>query len=163
MIMGKCPYARDRMNKKAYIKFAKGIENDVDSETERARKEEEKKQKEEEKLQKEEHQKELLKKFLSKFPPRRIPNCHEILEEERRQFMQARKDANRKYTEISANSNKPGKFKHLQFMIYEGNNSNLIRRVMQSRLAINQQQMAKSESETETTLTSKKENADIHQ
>ena len=53
--------------------------------------------------------------------------------------MQARKDANRKYTEISANSNKPGKFKHLQFIIFEGNNSQLIRRVMQSRLASSQQ------------------------
>ena len=98
---------------------------------------EELKQKEEEKQAKEERQKELLRNFLSKFPPKRIPNCHEILEEERRQFMQARKEANRKYTEISANSNKPGKFKHLQFMIYEGNNSDLIRRVMQSRLAGN--------------------------
>ena len=56
----------------------------MDAEAEKARKAEEQKQKEEEKLQKEEQQKELLRKFLSKFPPKRIPNCHEILEEERR-------------------------------------------------------------------------------
>ena len=77
--------------------------------------------------------------------------------------MQARKDANKKYTEISANSNKPGKFKHLQFMIYEGNNSNLIRRVMSSRLAVNQQLIAKSDSETNTSLVTHRANTDIHQ
>ena len=54
------------------------------SETEKVRRAEEQKQKEEERKQKEDHQKELLRKFLTKFPPRRIPNCHEILEEERR-------------------------------------------------------------------------------
>ena len=37
--------------------------------------------------------------------------------------MQARKDANRKYTEISANNNKPGRFAPLKFVVYEGNNS----------------------------------------
>ena len=139
-VRGKCPYAKNRdPQRKAYIRFSKGIGTDVaegeESEKERAAR------RVEEVKQKEEQQKELLRKFLSKFPPRRIPNCHEILEEERRQFMQARKDANRKYTEISASSNKPGKFKHLQFVIFEGNNSQLIRRVMQSRLAVNQQQL----------------------
>ena len=41
-----------------------------------------------------------------------------------------------KYTLISAQNGKPGFSKPLQFSIVEGNNSNLIRRVMQSRLAI---------------------------
>ena len=77
-----------------------------------------------------EHQRELMRKFVSKFPPRRLPNVAAELEEERQRFVQARKDANRKYTEISANNNKPGKFAPLKFVIYEGNNSNIIRRVM---------------------------------
>ena len=51
--------------------------------------------------------------------------------------MQARRDANKKYTEISANNNKPGKLAPLKFVIFEGNNSNIVRRVMQSRLACN--------------------------
>ena len=51
--------------------------------------------------------------------------------------MEARKDANKKYTEISANNNKPGKFAPLKFVVFEGNNSSIIRRVMQSRLACN--------------------------
>ena len=51
--------------------------------------------------------------------------------------MQARRDANKKYTEISANNNKPGKFAPLKFVVFEGNNSSIIRRVMQSRLAQN--------------------------
>ena len=55
--------------------------------------------------------------------------------------MQARKDANRKYTEISANNNKPGKLAPLKFVVVEGNNSNIVRRVMQSRLACNMPQM----------------------
>ena len=80
----------------------------------------------------------LLKKFLSKFPPKKLPNQHEELEEERQRFLQARRDANKKYTEISANNNKPGKFIPLKFIIFEGNNSQLIRRVMESRLACNQ-------------------------
>ena len=61
----------------------------------------------------------------------------EIVEEERKQFIQARKDANKKYTEISANSNKPGKF--LQFIVCDGNNSRLIRNVMKSRLAVSEE------------------------
>ena len=61
---------------------------------------------------------------------------NEILEEEKKQFIEARKDANRKYTEFSANSNKPGKYKHLQFIIHDGNNSRLVRKVMKSRLAV---------------------------
>lgn len=52
-------------------------------------------------------------------------------------FMRARKDANRKYTEISANNNKPGKMEPLKFVVLEGNNGNIVRRVMQSRLACN--------------------------
>ena len=54
--------------------------------------------------------------------------------------MQARKDAHKKYTEISANNNKPGKFAPLKFVVFEGNNSSIIRRVMQSRLACNMPQ-----------------------
>jgi len=54
--------------------------------------------------------------------------------------MQARKDAHRKYTEISANNNKPGKLAPLKFVIFEGNNSNIVRKVMQSRLACNMPQ-----------------------
>ena len=69
------------MQKKAYIKFSKGIGSDAaegeDSEKEKMRRAEEQRQKEEQ-------QKELLRKFLSKFPPKRIPNYHEVLEEERR-------------------------------------------------------------------------------
>ena len=76
-----------------------------------------------------------MRKFVSKFPPRKLPDVHAELEAERQRFVQARKDANKKYTEISANNNKPGKFAPLKFVIYEGNNSNILRRVMQSRLA----------------------------
>ena len=61
----------------------------------------------------------------------------DIVEEERKQFIQARKDANKKYTEISANSNKSGKY--LQFTVCDGNNSRLIRKVMQSRLAVGEE------------------------
>ena len=78
-----------------------------------------------------------MRKFLSKFPPKKLPNLHAELEEERQRFVQARKEANKKYTEISANNNKPGKGGPLKFVIFEGNNSNIIRRVMQSRLACN--------------------------
>lgn len=78
-----------------------------------------------------------MRKFLSKFPPKKLPNAHAELEEERQRFMQARKDANRKYTEISANNNKPGRFAPLKFVVCEGNNSQIVRRVMQSRLACN--------------------------
>jgi hypothetical protein len=46
-----------------------------------------------------------------------------------------KKDAFTKYTQISSNNGKPGFSKPLQFIIVEGNNSNLIRRVMESRLA----------------------------
>ena len=63
------------------------------------------------------------------------------LEEERKRFLEARKDANRKYTEISANNNKPGKFAPLKYVVFEGNNSNIIRRIMQSRLACKMPQM----------------------
>lgn len=82
-----------------------------------------------------------MRKFISKFPPKKIPNVHLELEEERKRFLEARKDANRKYTEISANSNKPGKSAPLKYVVFEGNNSNVIRRVMQSRLAINNPQI----------------------
>ena len=78
-----------------------------------------------------------MRKFLSKFPPKKLPNLHAELEEERMRFVQARKDANKKYTEISANNNKPGKFGPLKFCVFEGNNSNIVRKVMQSRLACN--------------------------
>jgi len=78
-----------------------------------------------------------MRKYLSKFPPKKLPNLHLELEEERKRFLEARKDANRKYTEISANNNKPGKFAPLKFVVFEGNNSNIIRRIMQSRLACN--------------------------
>ena len=90
------------------------------------------------------HQRELLRKFVSKFPPKKLPNIHAELEEERQRFMQARKDAHRKYTEISANNNKPGKMAPLKFVILEGNNSNIVRRVMQSRLACNMPQIEAS-------------------
>lgn len=83
----------------------------------------------------------MLRKYLSKFPPKKLPNLHLELEEERKRFLEARKDANRKYTEISANNNKPGKFAPLKYVVFEGNNSNIIRRIMQSRLACNMPQM----------------------
>jgi hypothetical protein len=89
-----------------------------------------------------------MRKFLSKFPPKRLPNIHAELEEERQRFLQARKDAHRKYTEISANNNKPGKYAPLKFVIFEGNNSNIVRRVMQSRLACNNPQPDQSASPT---------------
>lgn len=82
-----------------------------------------------------------MRKFISRFPPKKLPNAHLELEEERKRFLEARKDANRKYTEISANSNKPGKSAPLKYVVYEGNNSNVIRRVMQSRLACNNPQV----------------------
>ena len=78
-----------------------------------------------------------MRKFLSKFPPKKLPNLHLELEEERMRFVQARKDANKKYTEISANNNKPGNNAPLKFVVFEGNNSNIMRKVMQSRLACN--------------------------
>ena len=53
-------------------------------EQEKVRKAEELKQKEEEQKTREEHQKELLRKFLSKFPPKRVVNNHDILEEEKK-------------------------------------------------------------------------------
>ena len=85
-----------------------------------------------------------MRKFLSKFPPKKLPNLHAELEEERQRFVQARKEANKKYTEISANNNKPGKGGPLKFVIFEGNNSNIIRRVMQSRLACNMPELSET-------------------
>lgn len=49
--------------------------------------------------------------------------------------MLRKKDAFNKYTQISSNNGKPGFSKPLQFIVVEGNNSNLIRNVMQTRLA----------------------------
>ena len=87
-IQGRCPYAKVRDAKKAYIKFSKGIGSEVaegeDSEELRLQKEREKQKLAEEKKQQEAQQRELLRKFVSKFPPKRIPNYHEVLEEERR-------------------------------------------------------------------------------
>ena len=85
-----------------------------------------------------------MRKFLSKFPPKKLPNLHAELEEERQRFVQARKEANKKYTEISANNNKPGKGGPLKYVIFEGNNSNIIRRVMQSRLACNMPELSEA-------------------
>ena len=59
-----------------------------------------------------------------------------IAEEEREKYIEIKKDAFKKYSQISANNGKPGMYKPLQFVINEGNNSNLIRRVMESRLAV---------------------------
>lgn len=86
-----------------------------------------------------------MRKFLSKFPPKKLPNVHAELEEERQRFVQARKEANKKYTEISVNNTKPGKGGPLKFVIFEGNNSNIIRRVMQSRLACNMPEVSESQ------------------
>ena len=73
-----------------------------------------------------------MRKYLSKFPPKKLPNLHLELEEEFSKFQKKIfcKDANKKYSEISANNNKPGKFAPLKFVVFEGNNSNIIRRIM---------------------------------
>ena len=72
-----------------------------------------------------------------------------IAEEEREKYIEVKKDAFKKYSQISANNGKPGMNKPLQFIINEGNNSNLIRRVMESRLAVyNPTQQSDTESLT---------------
>ena len=95
-----------------------------------------------------------MRKFISKFPPKKLPNLHAELEEERMRFVQARKDANKKYTEISANNNKPGKFTPLKYVIFEGNNSIIVRKVMQSRLACNMPAREEPNSPTNKDVTS---------
>lgn len=76
-----------------------------------------------------------MKKFLSKFQPKKPVDWRKQAEEEQEKLIERKKDAFNKYTQISANNGKPGFSKPLQFIIIEGNNSNLIRRVMESRLA----------------------------
>ena len=76
-----------------------------------------------------------MKNFLQKFPPKRLTNGFKSAEEERKKFLEARKDANRKYTEISKDNNKPGKNGPLKFVIYEGNNCSIIRKAMHARMS----------------------------
>jgi hypothetical protein len=55
----------------------------------------------------------MLRKFLSKFQPKRLPNLQKIAEETKQQLLEMRKDAFQKYTQISANNGKPGMYKPL--------------------------------------------------
>jgi hypothetical protein len=71
-----------------------------------------------------------MRKFLSKFQPKRPENVAQKWLEEERKVAERRRDAFNKYTFISSNNGKPGHSKPLQFYINDGNNSNLIRRVM---------------------------------
>jgi hypothetical protein len=55
----------------------------------------------------------MLRKFLSKFQPKKLPNLQKIAEESKQQLLEMRKDAFQKYTQISANNGKPGMYKPL--------------------------------------------------
>ena len=77
-----------------------------------------------------------MKKFLTKFHPKKLPNINRQKELDMQQLREIRKEAFQKYTQISASNGKPGLMRPLQFIICDGNNSKLIRRVMETRLAL---------------------------
>jgi tubulin--tyrosine ligase len=55
-----------------------------------------------------EAQKEIMKKFLSKFQPRKPIDVRKQAEEEQEKLIERKKDAFTKYSQISANNGKPG-------------------------------------------------------
>ena len=57
------------------------------------------------------------------FPPRRLPNPFEQAAQEQEKFMQARKDALSKYSNISKNRYKQDESMPLKYVIRPGNNS----------------------------------------
>ena len=65
------------------------------------------------------------------FPPRRLPNPFESAAQEQERFIQARKDALIKYSNISKNRYKQDEKEPLKYVIRPGNNSKLITRVME--------------------------------
>lgn len=65
------------------------------------------------------------------FPPRRLPNPFESAAAEQERFIQARKDALIKYSNISKNRYKQDEKEPLKYVIRPGNNSKLITRVME--------------------------------
>ena len=65
------------------------------------------------------------------FPPRRLPNPFESAAQEQERFIQARKDALLKYSNISKNRYKQDESQPLKYVIRPGNNSKLLTRVME--------------------------------
>ena len=64
------------------------------------------------------------------FPPRRLPNPFESAAQEQERFIQARKDALAKYSNISKNRFKQDESAPLKYVLRPGNNSKLIMTVM---------------------------------
>ena len=65
------------------------------------------------------------------FPPRKLPNPFEQAAAEQEKFMQARKDALSKYSNISKNRYKQDESQPLKYVIRPGNNSRLVAKVME--------------------------------
>ena len=60
------------------------------------------------------------------FPPKRLPNPFENAAQEQEKFIQARKEASAKYSQISKNRFKQDENAPLKYVIRPGNNSKLI-------------------------------------
>ena len=65
------------------------------------------------------------------FPPRRLPNPFESAAQEQERFIQARKDALAKYSNISKNRFKQDENAPLKYVLRPGNNSKLILTVLE--------------------------------
>jgi hypothetical protein len=65
------------------------------------------------------------------FPPRRIPNPFESAAQEQERFIQARKDALAKYSNISKNRFKQDESAPFKYVLRPGNNSKLILTVLE--------------------------------
>lgn len=65
------------------------------------------------------------------FPPRKLPNPFEQAAVEQEKFMQARKEALSKYSNISKNRYKQDESQPLKYVIRPGNNSRLVTKVME--------------------------------
>ena len=72
-----------------------------------------------------------VKRVPRYFPPRKMPNPFEEQANEQDRFMQARKDALAKYSNISKNRFKQDERDPLKYVIKPGNNSKLIMRVLE--------------------------------
>jgi hypothetical protein len=65
------------------------------------------------------------------FPPRRLPNPFESAAQEQERFIQARKDALAKYSNISKNRFKQDESAPFKYVLRPGNNSKLILNVLE--------------------------------
>lgn len=74
---------------------------------------------------------EEVKKVPRYFPPRKMPNPFTEAANEQERFIQARKDALAKYSNISKNRFKQDESAPLKFVIKPGNNSKMINRVIE--------------------------------